>query len=59
MAKPRGSPLGSKSGITGIPVDEEKRTVIGVDGAEKWGAEEREAAVGVGMKVPVSMIPLA
>jgi hypothetical protein len=42
-----------------MPVEELKRTVIGVEGAEKWGADERSFAAGVGVNVPVSMMPLA
>jgi hypothetical protein len=32
MAKPRGFAFGSVSGIEGIPVEEEYRIVIGVEG---------------------------
>lgn len=35
MAMPRGFALGSVSGILGRPVEEEKRTVIDVEGALK------------------------
>lgn len=34
-AKPRGSALGSLSGIIGMPVELEKRTVMGVESAWK------------------------
>jgi len=40
-------------------VEEEKRTVIGVEGALKCGAEDRLEAVDVGEKVPVSRWPFA
>lgn len=58
-AKPLGLALVSLSGIVGIPVESEKRPVTGVDGAFKWGAEDREAASGVGLNVPLSRMPLA
>src|SRR5271165_5686597 len=59
MANPRGFALGSLSGISGTPVEFEKRTVTGVDALFKWAARVREAAPGEGVKVPVSMAPLA
>src|ERR1700735_898220 len=59
IAQPRGSALGSLSGITGIPVELEKRTVAGVDGRLKCGALLSVAASAVGVKVPCSMIPFA
>src|SRR5580704_7237258 len=59
MAHPRGFALGSLSGISGTPVEFEKRTVTGVDALFKWAARDREAASGEGVKVPVSMAPLA
>lgn len=59
IAIPRGLALGSVSGMVGRPVEEEKRTVIGVEGDVKWGAEVRVEAVGVGVKVPVRRWPLA
>jgi len=40
-------------------VDEEKRTVIGVDGVVKCGADVRLAASVEGVKVPVSRCPFA
>ena len=51
---PRGLALGSVSGMLGKPVEEENRTVIGVDGALKCGAEVSSEADEVGVKVPVS-----
>jgi len=59
IARPLGLAFGSVSGITGIPVEFEKRPITGVDGAFRWGAEDKEAASGVGLKVPLSRIPLA
>lgn len=59
MAMPRGLLLGSVSEILGVPVEEEKRTVMGVEGEVKCGAEEREETVGVGVKVPVKRWPFA
>lgn len=56
---PRGLALGSVSGMLGKPVEEEKRTVIGVDGALKCGADVRSEAEEVGVKVPVSRRPFA
>ena len=56
---PRGLEFGSVSGIAGRPVEEEKRRVIGVEGAEKWGAVERDGAVGEGVNVPVRRWPFA
>jgi hypothetical protein len=56
---PLGSALESVSGILGIPVLLEKRTVRGVDGDEKCGAVERVDASVVGVKVPVRMAPFA
>lgn len=58
-ARPRGLDVGSVSGITGSPVEEEKRRVMGVEGEEKCGAEERREARGVGVKVPVRRRPFA
>lgn len=58
MAMPRGSPLGSVSGICGRPVEFEKRTVMGVEGLLKCGAVERDAAVEVGVNVPFRRRPL-
>lgn len=59
IAIPRGLALASVSGILGKPVEEEKRTVIGVDAALKCGAEVSSAAEVVGLKVPVSRWPFA
>jgi hypothetical protein len=56
---PRGLPLGSVSAIFGIPVDDEKRTVIGVEGALKCGAELKFEDSAEGVKVPVSSCPFA
>jgi len=56
---PRGFALGSVSGIVGMPVEEEKRTVMGVEGEEKCGAVVRVEAVGVGVKTPVRRRPFA
>ena len=58
-AMPRGEALGSVSGITGMPVDSEKRTVKGVEGKVKCGAVDKVEASGVGVKVPVRRTPLA
>lgn len=58
-AKPRGFALGSVSGISGMPVEEEKRTVMGVEGELKCGAVVMDAAVGVGVKVPLRRWPRA
>lgn len=41
------------------PVEDEKRARIGVLGFVKWGAKDREAALGVGVKVPRRRRPLA
>ena len=57
--RPRGSALGSLSGIAGIPVELEKRTVTGVDVRLKCGARLSDAASRVGVNLPVSMMPLA
>src|SRR5277367_2440867 len=59
MAMPWGLALGSLSGITGMPVELEKRTETGVDGRFKWGALLSVAASAVGVNVPFSMMPLA
>jgi hypothetical protein len=59
IAMPRGLPVGSVSGSCGVPVDEEKRTVIGVEEALKCGADVRLEAAGVGVKVPVRSWPFA
>lgn len=56
---PRGLPFGSVSASWGVPVDEEKRMVRGVEGRLKCGAEERVEAVGEGVKVPVRRWPFA
>jgi hypothetical protein len=56
---PRGFPFGSVSGSCGVPVDDEKRTVIGVDDALKCGADVRSVAAAVGVKVPVRRCPFA
>ena len=56
---PRGSAFPSVSGIWGIPVLFEKRTMTGVEGAVRWWATESSLAAGVGTQVPVSMKPLA
>lgn len=53
IAIPRGLAEASVSGIDGRPVEEEKRTVMGVDGMLKCGALDRADAVLVGVKVPV------
>lgn len=58
-AMPRGLALGSVSGMAGRPVEEEKRTVMGVEGEVKCGADVRLAAAGVGVKVPVRRWPFA
>jgi hypothetical protein len=59
IAMPRGLALGSVSASRGKPVEEEKRIVRGVEGAVKCGAEVKEEASGVGMKVPVRRWPFA
>jgi len=59
IAIPRGSALGSVSGILGIPVEFENRTQIGVEGLLKWGAIESFPASAEGMKVPDRSSPLA
>ncbi len=51
--------IGVASGITGTPVEFEKRTVTGVDSRFRWGARVREAAAGEGVKLPFSRAPLA
>lgn len=48
MPMPRGFALGSVSGISGMPVELEKRTVIGVERLLKCGAEERSLASAEG-----------
>src|ERR1700733_11918315 len=58
-AQPRGSAFGSLSGITGMPVELEKRTETGVAGRFKWGALLSAAASAVGVNDPFSMMPLA
>lgn len=47
------------SGMLGMPVELEKRTMRGVEGLLKWGAVENDAASGVGVKVPVTSRPFA
>ncbi len=42
-----------------MPVVSLKRTVTGVEAELKWGALLREAAVEVGVKVPLTIKPLA
>ena len=59
MAMPRGEALGSVSGMTGMPVELEKRIVKGVEAEVKCGAVERVEASVEGVKVPVSRRPLA
>jgi hypothetical protein len=56
---PRDSVFGSVSGMVGKAVAFEKRTRTGVDALLKCGAAESSAAAGVGVKVPLSRIPLA
>jgi hypothetical protein len=56
---PRGLPLGSVSAIVGIPVDDEKRTVMGVDGALKCGADVKIEDSAEGVNVPVRRCPFA
>lgn len=58
-AKPFGLEFASLSGIVGIPVESEKRPMTGVDGAFKCGAEDRAAASGVGLNVPLRRMPRA
>jgi hypothetical protein len=45
--------------MLGIPVELEKRTVIGVEEAVKWGALESSPAFGLGVKVPLRRMPFA
>jgi hypothetical protein len=60
MANPRGLAFGSVSGISGRPVELEKRTVTGVGSVfVKCGALESAEASFVGVKDPVSMMPRA
>jgi hypothetical protein len=59
MAIPRGEALGSLSGICGMPVPSESRTVTGTAGPRRWAARLTEAAVGAGVNVPVRTSPLA
>lgn len=59
MPMPRGLPLASVSGRSGIPVELEKRTITGVDELLKCGAFDSEAASAVGVKVPLVKWPLA
>jgi hypothetical protein len=56
---PRGLAFGSVSGICGSPVDEEKRTVIGVEEALKCGADVSVEAPPEGVKTPVRRWPFA
>jgi hypothetical protein len=56
---PRGSALGSVSGMLGMPVELEKRTVIGVDGVLKCSAVDSEAALALGVNVPLRSVPFA
>jgi hypothetical protein len=58
MAKPRGLPFESVSGITGIPVELENRATTGVALLKCW-AFERDLAFSVGVKVPLRRIPFA
>jgi hypothetical protein len=51
--------LASVSGICGRPVEEEKRTVMGVEEMLRCGALERVAALSVGVKMPLRRWPLA
>lgn len=59
VAIPRGFASGLVSGMFGIPVELENRTMTGVDALLKCGAEEREAASEVGVKVPFVRRPVA
>jgi hypothetical protein len=59
MAKPRGLPFGSVSGICGMPVELEKRAMIGVEGFWKCGARDNVFAVEVLVKWPFRRMPLA
>jgi hypothetical protein len=56
---PRGLLFGSVSSIFGIPVEDEKRTVIGVEGALKCGAALKFEDSAEGVKVPVRSCPFA
>lgn len=57
--KPRGLALESVSGISGMPVEFEKRTMTGVEELLKCGALESEAASAVGVNVPLVRWPRA
>src|SRR5579871_3475373 len=59
MAMPRGLAFGSVSGMVGMPVVSENRTVTGVEALRTCGARVREAARGDGVNLPASRIPLA
>jgi hypothetical protein len=59
IAIPRGPAFGSLSGITGIPVEFENRTVTCVDSRVKCGAFEIFPASAVGVNVPLSSTPFA
>ena len=52
-AKPLGLAPGSVSGMVGPPVEEEKRTVMGVEDALKWVALVSSLALEEGVNVPV------
>src|SRR3954471_4990174 len=60
MAIPRGLAFfGSLSATAGKPAESENRTVTGVASPCACGARVNELAAGDGLKVPVSMMPLA
>lgn len=56
---PRGFASPAVSGIFGMPVELEKRTVIAVELLLKCGAELSVPASDVGVNVPLSRMPLA
>ena len=58
IPSPRGIASGLVSGIWGSPVELEKRRVTGVEGLLKWAAVESSLALGMGVKVPLSIKPL-
>jgi hypothetical protein len=51
--------LGSFEGKFGIPVKRENLARTGVEGELKWGAVDHSLASSVGVKEPVTKIPLA
>jgi hypothetical protein len=58
-AMPWGAALGWASGICGLPVPSEKRTVTGTGPPCRWAALLIDFAVGAGVNVPVATMPFA